>query len=291
MVYRKTNWENGMVISSHGLNNLEDGIENHDKYLTTNFIATALDLDLDSNYKDFDLVPVNSVVTYAYIGAEVLYQPGDSNTDGGTLITRTYSNSPGTGGGTVQTFFMNTGKVFTRIKWGNPATFKPWVKITNGNLDEINKSVDGINKFLTRKFISKATDLDSTYTDFDLVPANSVVTYAYIGSEVLNQPSDSTTDGGTLVTQTYTNSPGTGGGSVQTFTRNTGKSFTRIKWGNPATFKPWVEITSQSESGITLSLFEKMSVIGDSYSRGTIGNNGKYYTDDDISWPTMISLS
>ncbi|WP_273708837.1 SGNH/GDSL hydrolase family protein [Leuconostoc mesenteroides] len=283
-------WVDSGVYQAVGLaDGIEEDVENHNKFLTTNFIATASDLDLDSNYKDFDLVPVNSVVTYAYIGAEVLHQPGDSNTDGGTLITRTYSNLPGTGGGTVQTFFMNTGKVFTRIKWGNPATFKPWAEITNGNLDEINKSVDGINKFLTRKFISKATDLDSAYTDFDLVPANSVVTYAYIGSEVLNQPSDSTTDGGTLVTQTYTNSPGTGGGSVQTFTRNTGRSFTRIKWGNPATYNQWMETTKNDYRETTMSLFETISVVGDSFARGTIGNNGKYYTNDDISWPTMIS--
>ncbi|KMY76884.1 hypothetical protein, partial [Leuconostoc mesenteroides] len=60
-------WQDGQVIKAEALNELN-------QFLTRNFIAKASDLDLDSNYKDFDLVPVNSVVTYAYIGAEVLHQ-------------------------------------------------------------------------------------------------------------------------------------------------------------------------------------------------------------------------
>lgn len=74
MAYQKTNWEKGMVISSDGLNNLEDGISILDDELQD--LDTAIPIDITDNIGKINLVnsmsPINLTGAFAGLTANAI---------------------------------------------------------------------------------------------------------------------------------------------------------------------------------------------------------------------------
>ena len=146
--------------------------------------------------------------------------------------------------------------------------------------------------------IAAESDLVSPYNDLNTVPFNTVITYAYYAN-ALNKPNANFSGGATVFTANYTKNAYPG--AFQLLIQSDGTMYSRIYWyvDGKNQWLPWKKILTEQDlpQNIgtdpfqpSLALFEKIGVIGDSYSSGEIYPDGPSGFDNyNLSWGQILA--
>lgn len=251
---------------------------------------------LASPYDDLDTLPDDSVVTYTFDFADgnVAHAPSSSSLETGTVIT-----CNGTGddtGGTVQILVGRSGRMATRSKWyanGVPS-WSGWHEYATPE-DVTGMAVTTLGRFIN--LVDGAAP--EPYDDMDDLPANTVVTYAFDWAGlVAHAPEGDGYQTGTVLT--VAGATGIPAGTVQVAACRGGLMATRVCWstGGKTTWSPWAypsyadpsTLVPEYEYG-SLSMFERIGVIGDSFASGEIYMQGAEHGTDhySLSWGQNIA--
>ena len=133
-----------------------------------------------------------------------------------------------------------------------------------------------------------AAPIGAPYDDLDTLPANGIVTYSVnmASNGVAHVPDGVST--GTVATLSGTRGST---GAFQLLMSNDGDMFIRNKWAGP--WSTWWRVSKADDAPIgmgyesaysSLSLFERIGVIGDSYASGEIFTGGHYVDHYPLSW-------
>ena len=241
--------------------------------------------DLVAPYNDLNTLKPNTILTYAHYG-EVANKPDPSYSGGATVQTMNYT--AGTNLGATQILTQANGVMYNRIFWRTNGTNKwsEWFKISR----------DGQVMTGERQIVSPS-DLVPPYNDLNTLKSNTILTYAHYGN-VANKPDPSYFGGATIQTISYASSvfPGT----FQILIQKDGTMYTRIYWRIFGSDKwtPWQKSLSEKDfpKNIdtdpfqpSISLFEKIGVIGDSYSSGEIYPEGRGIDKYNLSWGQILA--
>lgn len=254
-------------------------------------ILRAEDLTDNSPYLDFNEIPKNKVVTYNQITSDDKTVKNMPTQELGTLLS---FSGKGTGvekGGITQIFSSLGKELYYRMCWGSTNNWGYWKKIITGPEYE-SSFISPLKIALNGSML--ADENYSLFTDLNNLKANTVVTYGNItsteGVTVNNLPVEVM---GTVLTFGPSNEKrAKQGGLVQLYCTTDNRVFYRIAWGSQVNYLPWIEITHKQEpkNYASISLFEKIGVIGDSYSVGQIyWNNGNSNTiKKNLSWGKIL---
>lgn len=241
--------------------------------------------DLVAPYNDLNTLPMNTLVVFAHYG-NVANKPDPSYSGGANVQTMNYISS--TNLGATQILTQSNGVMYNRIFWRTNGTSKwsEWSKV----------SQDGQIMTGERQIVSP-DDLVAPYNDLNTLKANTILTYAHYGN-VANKPDVNYTGGATVQTISYASnsSPGT----FQILIQKDGTMYTRIYWriSNSNQWTPWQKSLSDKDlpSNIdtepfqpSVALFEKIGVIGDSYSSGEIYPEGRGIDKYNLSWGQILA--
>lgn len=243
--------------------------------------------DLVSPYNDLNTLPTNSIVLYAYYG-NVLNKPVPGYEKGAIVQTINYNGSSRLGA--IQILTHEDGTMYNRIFWKTKNGVDQWSKWNRINTDTNVLSGD--------RQIGSSAELVAPYNDLNTLPFNKVITYAHYGN-VLNKPDAEYLDGATVFTVSYTRN--TSPGAFQLLIQVDGTMYHRIYWhaDGRSQWLPWKKnLTEQDLPQNTdtdpfqpsLALFEKIGVIGDSYSSGEIYPDGPSGFDNyNLSWGQILA--
>ena len=241
--------------------------------------------EIDSPYDDFNTVPVNQIVTYGNLSIN-----GKNYPEGvirGTLLNFGYSQTA-INNGNVQLFITPDLKLYQRMYYAN--RWREWVSFLD--LTAYNK-----DKKLTVKSQDKyVTGSDAPFDDFNTISYNTVVTYTSQLSGIKNCPDISY---GSVLT--LNGVPSSSGGIFQIVIGVDGKLAFRIKWGD--IWREWnlldikdiyekinnIKAFTPENFYASISMFEKISVVGDSYASGEIVLNGLSNDKYNLSWIQNIA--
>lgn len=280
MVYQKTHWTTGMVISSDNLNNLEDGVEHIS--LTQdggNFVSGEINYANPNvaPFNDLDTLPLNKIVTYATSEIKnVAHVPSSLSKDINGATVYTLSNDSNLAG-SVQYFIGDDNVTYSRSAWGDPGHYSEWKTAANGNF------------YLGGKMIGVQTG--APYDDLNTFPMNQTVVIAEtpqaIG-QIKHLPNIGPNVGGLNVTSHSWSDRSIGGIQIAIDTDNV--MHHRIAWGSDNNWGAWRSDTpDQTYLYPMLSLFEKVGVIGDSYASGELAFDGNNIDHYEISWLQQLA--
>ena len=241
--------------------------------------------DLVAPYNDLNTLPMNTLVLYAHYG-NVANKPDVNYTGGANVQTMNYIST--TNLGATQILTQSNGVMYNRIFWriNGANKWSEWYKISR----------DG--QIMTgERQIASPNDLVPPYNDLNTLKPNTILTYAHYG-EVANKPDVNYTGGATVQTISYASSafPGT----FQILIQKDGTMYTRIYWyiSGSNQWTPWQKSLSDKDlpSSIdtepfqpSVALFEKIGVIGDSYSSGEIYPDGVKADKYNLSWGQIMA--
>ncbi|MFT8584643.1 BppU family phage baseplate upper protein [Liquorilactobacillus hordei] len=229
-----------------------------------------------TDYLDADNLKMNMVATYGLSDPSVLINFPVQTTGS---LTVELGLTDGNGAGAVQTFTTYAGVSYRRILWGSGPIWTDWKMLTS---TEKNIVVD------------KQTQTD--YLDADNLKFNQVITYGLSDPSVLiNFPVQQT--GVLIVKNGYVEGDGSNGsGTVQTYTTYQNVIYRRILWGSGPIWTGWMKVHYESTNDDdipkpSISMFQKIGIIGDSYASGQIWTdfNGTAITDYSISWGQIMA--
>ena len=241
--------------------------------------------DLVAPYNDLNTLPMNTLVLYAHYG-NVANKPDPSYYGGANVQTMNYIST--TNLGATQILTQANGVMYNRIFWriNGADKWSEWYKISR----------DGQIMTGERQIVSPS-DLVPPYNDLNTLKPNTILTYAHYGN-VANKPDPSYSGGATVQTISYASSafPGT----FQILIQKDGTMYTRIYWRISGSDKwtPWQKSLSEKDfpKNIdtdpfqpSISLFEKIGVIGDSYSSGEIYPEGRGIDKYNLSWGQILA--
>ena len=226
---------------------------------------------VDAPYDDFDTVPPQSIVTYSNL-TNVAHTP--AGTVAGTLIT--YEGETGVKSARTQIFTDLNDGLYWRLTKGRAFVWGSWSKLVTADMVHADRMV-------------LPADLAAPYDDLDTLPTQSIVTYAVPFANVDHSPSGF--NGGTVVT--LEGKTGAKAGRIQAVVSNGGQLAWRIMWGSNPLWGQWRildtdAIANAQDYWSSLSLFERIGVIGDSYASGEIVLNG-YHDCYPLSWGQIIA--
>lgn len=174
---------------------------------------------------------------------------------------------------------VHLGNVFIRVCWGPKITWYDWQLVGQSQtMYKPNSSVDLNNvsdDYIILSDTANVTNLPKNWS----APSN--------GAILINKLSKSDADG-----YIY--------GAQFLFNISTGKLYQRVKWGYPPQWSGWENLVNDTTTPIdhsyswaSISLFQNVGVIGDSYASGTIGtveSDGSYSypMHYNISWPQIM---
>lgn len=249
---------------------------------------------------DADTFPYNTIYTLNN-GSRVENLPATPRT--GTLIT---FGSTNTNNGATQLFIHYTNVMWFRRKTNG--TYGEWIRFVDDNrvLSHINSNN---NTVLAMKYGALLTsEQEAPLNDADTFPTSTIYTIAVSANTIDHLPSNA----GTLMT--YNHSQSTNAGKCQLFVTQYGYVYSRIYFNSAWT--AWKMLATESnvnsvkteckaytdalKSGyvdeyVSLSMFEKFGIIGDSYSSGAIyvlnedgtqKSAGTYYN---LSWGQIMA--
>lgn len=171
------------------------------------------------------------------------------------------------------------GNIFIRTRWGSETKWWDWYLI-------------GQNKTLYK--VNASVDLDNVSDDYIILSDTANVT---------NLPKNwaAPSNGAILINKLIKNdADGYIYGAQFLFNISTGKLYQRTKWGYPPKWYDWEDLVDDTTTPIdhsyswaSISLFQNVGVIGDSYASGTIGtveSDGSYSYPMyyNISWPQIM---
>ena len=229
----------------------------------------------EAPYDDFNTIPSFTIVSYSQPGIK----NGPSGFSIGTVLTYCGFDNVGipTTDATVQIATTHEGVMFSRIKWSN--TWTGWSllnpaldsTLTLSNAAAQSKAVGDMFKKAPMSLDAIImSELEPPYNDADTIPLNTILTHAASG--MANTPAGYIL--GTIIT--YSGYPGgvhnPNDGCVQLATNNFGSSWVRIRWADKWTAWKSInpDIDYQENYWTSLSLFNTIAVVGDSYASGEI---------------------
>ena len=241
--------------------------------------------DLVAPYNDLNTLPMNTLVLFAHYG-NVANKPDPSYSGGANVQTMNYISTSNLGA--TQILTQSNGVMYNRIFWriNGANKWSEWFKISR----------DG--QIMTgERQIASPNDLVPPYNDLNTLKPNTILTYAHYGN-VANKPDPSYSGGATVQTISYASSsfPGT----FQILIQKDGTMYTRIYWyiSGSNQWTPWQKSLSDKDlpSNIdtepfqpSVALFEKIGVIGDSYSSGEIYPDGVKADKYNLSWGQIMA--
>ncbi|WP_283593182.1 GDSL-type esterase/lipase family protein [Limosilactobacillus galli] len=231
-------------------------------------------------YKDLNTFPANSEVL-------ITDNIGDLKNIPSQLVGTSYSaaistESVGTNdSGTIQkVFVVDTNDIYERIVWGGENAYHPWRLLADGDFYKSGKMTN--------------VKTGSPYDDLNTFPTGQTVTIAETPDkikQIKNLPPISNITGG-LTVRTESSINDTLGG-IQIAIDNNNVMYHRICWGASGQWGAWRSDSVDEHSNDmilpTLSLFQKVGVVGDSYASGELAFDGKYVDHYEISWLQILA--
>ena len=228
-------------------------------------------------FNNLDTIPANSLIQYAHPINDLQGSPDNSlvRQHTGANVLTIGSQLSGYNAGTIQLLFLDNGQIFTRMVWGKPAKYTEW----NHPLDK--RDLAGIMAF--------STDLkEGRYADLNNLPANTTVTYSLQNEEtslIANYPSK--VPGTVRTISCYISNTS---GQFQICVDRNNTIYHRIFWGDPSTWTSWISEPTEAEKiKPSISLFQNLGIIGDSYASGELYVDGNYIDHYDISWGQILA--
>lgn len=237
-------------------------------------------------YKDLNLLPSNSIVSYTY-GNEQIENAPTANV--GTVISFSSRSRLDSDNTKVQLAFALNGDMYIRRQWSN---WTSWKQIKIGSLD-------------AKKNIYNSSMIDGIYADLNSLKPESVVVYSIPFDVVKNLPDEISGKNDWCIVFTTDR---IGGVVVQKFVSSKGDIYVRyINYNVGIKTTNWTKITNQTEINelkanvetitgdtfLSFSIFPKFAVIGDSYASGLLGTNSDYskFVDsgENYQWGRMIA--
>ena len=224
-------------------------------------------------FDDLNTLPANSIVIYATEISSLQDIPDESllNYSGANVITIS-SHLGDWDVGSLQILLLNNGQLFHRMKWGTDSKYGDWSH--------------PLTKYDFAGIMAFSKDLkENRYNDLDKLPVNTTVTYSLNDDEcgsILHYPSKVP---GTV--RTISCGIGEMTGQFQILIDRTNQLYHRIMWGVPGTYGAW-----KSEGNLikpSISLFQNIGIVGDSYASGELYVNGNYIDHYDISWGQILA--
>ena len=224
-------------------------------------------------FDDLNTLPANSIVIYATEISSLQNIPDESllNYSGANVITIS-SHLGEWDVGSLQILLLNNGQLFHRMKWGTDSKYGDWSH--------------PLTKYDFNGIMAFSKDLkENRYNDLDKLPVNTTVTYSLTDDEcgsILHYPSKVP---GTV--RTISCGIGEMTGQFQILVDRTNQLYHRIMWGVPGTYGAW-----KSEGNLikpSISLFQNIGIVGDSYASGELYVNGNYIDHYDISWGQILA--
>lgn len=243
-------------------------------------------------YDDLNTLPVNSIVGYG-TDPRPLNRP-DGVTNRFTVITLNSRQSDL--GGSIQMLVTATDTYYRHI-WSNVTTgWNPWRKVNDGK-ERIESDIatlfaDFDRTIAADRLISSAAGLTAPYDNANTLPYNTIVAYG-TGFTPKNAPEGFLR--GTILTYNYTKTSFGGAVQIASYTdggQTTSNTTTWIRsiWSSASDrWTRWKRIDLQKEEMYdyaSLSMFEDIAGVGDSFTRGSIANTsgtliGRFYN---LSW-------
>lgn len=228
-------------------------------------------------FDNLDTIPANSLILYAKPINDLQGSPDKSlvRQHTGAAVLTIGSHLTGYNAGTIQLLFLDNGQTFTRMIWGKPAKYTEW----NRPLEK--RDLAGI--------MALSEDLkEGRYNDLNKLPVNTTVSYSLSDEEtslIANYPSKVP---GTVRTISCGLSDTPGQFQICVDRNNT--IYHRILWGDPSNWTPWESEPTETEKiKPSISLFQNVGIIGDSYASGELYVDGKYIDHYDISWGQILA--
>lgn len=251
------------------------------KAVTDNFLHPVDSLNaVTEGLTDANAFPDNTIYyVISNDNAQIANLPAKT----GALLT---FGSPHSKHGTTQMFVTHEGAVYTRTKLNNAYT--AWKRVSDdARVETVIKDSKNIGMKTGASAIittAQAAPLDNA----DTYPANRLYTFNLATAAVSNLPALK----GTMMTFCWRES--SSNGLAQLFVANDGVLYVRIKWDGVWT--AWESIATKSYADsvaspyVSLSMFEKFGVVGDSFASGSIykadGSSGTYYN---LSWGQVMA--
>lgn len=231
-------------------------------------------------YKDLNTFPANSEVLITDNIGNLKNIPSQlvGTSYAAAISTESVGNNSS---GTIQkVFVVDTNDIYERLAWGGENTYHPWILLANGDFYKPGKMT--------------GVETGAPYDDLNTFPLGQTVTIAEtpdkIG-QIKNLPPISNTVGG-LTVRTESSINDTIGG-IQIAIDNNNVMYHRICWGASGRWGAWRSDSVDEHSNDmilpTLSLFQKVGVVGDSYASGELAFDGKNVDHYEISWLQILA--
>lgn len=225
-------------------------------------------------YDDLNTIPENVSITYADNIQQIKNIPNDKTIKSATVIK--FGGVDGVGSVEVMTSVYD-GKMFYRMTWYDSNRWQPWHSVADGNY------------YLGGKLLYELTG--APYDDLNTFPMNQTVVIAEEPSTISAfkhlPPISSNVRGLTIISHSWSDSS-IGGIQIAIDTDNI--MHHRIAWNSDNNWGAWrSEKPEQTDLYPTLSLFEKVGVIGDSYASGELAFDGNYIDHYEISWLQILA--
>ena len=186
----------------------------------------------------------------------------------------------------IAEIFDTNGNYLINYYQGNPPAWAGWKSLVNE--DFYRRGVF----YKPGKMTTVATG--APYDDLNTFPIGQTVTIAETPDkikQIKNLPPISSTTGG-LTVRTESSVNDTIGG-IQIAIDNNNVMYHRICWGASGNWRAWrsESVDEHSNNMIlpTLSLFQKVGVVGDSYASGELAFDGQYVDHYEISWLQILA--
>ena len=239
------------------------------------------DNNLQAPFDNLNTLPANSLIIYATSLAKVSGIPDDAQKAEGATVLTLGSHLSGYNAGTIQILILSNGRLYHRLIWGSDPKYIAWTHSLT--MDDLLKHETGIMAY--------DNDInEGRYNDLNSIPVNKTVTYSITddtAKKVKNLPEFTA---GTV--RTLSCDIADAAGQIQIFVDQNNNMYHRILWGYPASYGPWKsEKTDLERNSIkpTISLFQNIGIIGDSYASGELYVNEKYTDHYDISWGQILA--
>ena len=231
---------------------------------------------ITSPYDDLDTLPLNSTVIYTLDTSHVKHSPANA---GFTIKTMGIKGQAGK----VQLLFTPDSSEYCRILCGDK--YQDWKKIYNRN--QVNIFSDSL--------------LSQNYIDAFKVPADSHILYSTGGDKVKNYPPES--GWSSVISQSPTQD--IQNASLQLAYYENGHLWSNVN--NGKNHSGWARVKTQTPAEkeaqiarVSLSMFNKFGIIGDSYASGTLEdfahfNNKDTFADtpdemkNNLCWGEMLA--
>ena len=242
---------------------------------------TTLSLQRSDNtvapYDDLNTIPENVSVTYVDNIQQIKNIPNDNTIKSATVVK--FGGVDGIGSVEVMTSAYD-GKMFYRMTWYDSNSWQPWHSVADGNF------------YLGGKMVFNYTG--APYDDLNTFPMNQTVVIAEEPSTISAfkhlPPISSSVQGLTIISHSWSDKSI---GGIQIAIDSENIMYHRIAWNSDNNWSAWrsdsVDEHSNNMILPTLSLFQKVGVVGDSYASGELAFDWKYVDHYEISWLQILA--